>query len=97
MQKNESRVGCCVGVFRMYPPRCYSRPKEHTRCHKLLENTIYANVIKATWSLVLARNAGRRDIVFADLMSGRAGVESRPVRCGRVRVLLDADPGAHAF
>lgn len=34
-----------------------------------------ANVIKAAWAIVLARHAKRDDVVFADLVSGRAGVD----------------------
>ncbi|KAH6649115.1 hypothetical protein BKA67DRAFT_662034 [Truncatella angustata] len=34
-----------------------------------------ANVVKAAWSVVLARHAKRADVVFADLVSGRAGVD----------------------
>ncbi|KAK4185843.1 hypothetical protein QBC35DRAFT_290110 [Podospora australis] len=44
--------------------------------HRLPHNTTCANVIKAAWSLVLARHAGRRDVVFADIVSGRSGVDT---------------------
>ncbi|KAK7996767.1 hypothetical protein PG989_004807 [Apiospora arundinis] len=35
-----------------------------------------SHLIKAAWSLTLARHAGRRDVVFADLVSGRAGTDA---------------------
>jgi amino acid adenylation domain-containing protein len=35
----------------------------------------YANVLKAAWALVLAQHAKCHDVVFADLVSGRAGVD----------------------
>ncbi|KAK3299612.1 uncharacterized protein B0H64DRAFT_455707 [Chaetomium fimeti] len=38
-----------------------------------------ANVIKAAWALVLARYVRRDDVVFADVVSGRAGIDDPSV------------------
>lgn len=38
--------------------------------------TTCATVLKSAWALVLARHTGRSDVVFADLVSGRAGVDA---------------------
>ncbi|KAI0124127.1 hypothetical protein BJ170DRAFT_586137 [Xylariales sp. AK1849] len=43
---------------------------------KLPKGMTCANVVKAAWALVLARHAKRDDVVFADLVSGRAGIDS---------------------
>ncbi|KAI1333949.1 hypothetical protein F5Y15DRAFT_430188 [Xylariaceae sp. FL0016] len=50
-------------------------PKTMEISHGLPKNMTCANVIKAAWSIVLARHSHRRDIVFADLVSGRAGID----------------------
>ena len=42
----------------------------------LPKGMICANVLKAAWAIVLARHAKRDDVVFADLVSGRAGIDS---------------------
>jgi amino acid adenylation domain-containing protein len=41
----------------------------------LPKGTTCANVVKAAWTLVLARHAKRNDVVFVDLVSGRAGID----------------------
>ncbi|KAH8660628.1 hypothetical protein BX600DRAFT_523663 [Xylariales sp. PMI_506] len=41
----------------------------------LPKGTTYANVLKAAWSLVLAQYARTDNVVFADLVSGRAAVD----------------------
>lgn len=58
--------------------------------------TTCATVLKSAWALVLARRTGRSDVVFADLVSGRAGVDASvaeaPGMCSTpipVRVQLD--------
>ncbi|KAL4912848.1 condensation domain-containing protein [Aspergillus aurantiobrunneus] len=38
--------------------------------------TTCATVLKSAWALVLARHTGRNDVVFADLVSGRAGTDA---------------------
>ncbi|KAK8110192.1 uncharacterized protein PG998_006649 [Apiospora kogelbergensis] len=42
----------------------------------LLKDATCAHLVKAAWSLTLARHTGRRDVVFADLVSGRAGIDA---------------------
>ncbi|KAL4862573.1 hypothetical protein BDV12DRAFT_202931 [Aspergillus spectabilis] len=41
-----------------------------------LQGRTCATVLKAAWALVLARQTGRNDVTFADLVSGRAGIDS---------------------
>jgi amino acid adenylation domain-containing protein len=50
-------------------------PKMMELGQNLLKGTTYANVIKAAWALVLAQHTKCDDVVFADLVSGRAGVD----------------------
>ncbi|KAI5468188.1 hypothetical protein BGZ63DRAFT_419816 [Mariannaea sp. PMI_226] len=51
-------------------------PKIVNLRQNLPENTTCANLVKASWALVLARHSKSNDVVFADLVSGRAGVNS---------------------
>ncbi len=51
-------------------------PKKMELGQNLPKGTTCANVLKAAWALVLARHAKRDDVVFADLVSGRAGINS---------------------
>lgn len=50
-------------------------PKVMDLGQNLPKGTTCANVLKAAWSLVLAQHAQRDDVVFADLVSGRAGID----------------------
>jgi non-ribosomal peptide synthetase component F len=50
-------------------------PKRVCVGQSLPRNMTCANVVKAAWSLVLARHSGCSDVVFTDLVSGRAGVD----------------------
>lgn len=43
---------------------------------KLPPGTTCATVLKSAWALVLARHTGRNDVTFADLVSGRYGVDA---------------------
>ncbi|KAL4874706.1 hypothetical protein BJY04DRAFT_224757 [Aspergillus karnatakaensis] len=40
-----------------------------------LQGRTCATILKAAWALVLARQTGRPDVTFADLVSGRAGID----------------------
>ena len=51
-------------------------PKKIKLDQTLPKGTTCAVVLKAAWALVLARQSKRDDVVFADLVSGRAGVDS---------------------
>jgi len=51
-------------------------PKVIDLGHNLPDGVTCATLVKASWALVLARYAKSSDVVFADLVSGRAGVDS---------------------
>lgn len=51
-------------------------PKRIKLDQTLPKGTTCAVVLKAAWALVLSRLSKRDDVVFADLVSGRAGVDS---------------------